>query len=479
MIEQRVSRLDDELRDILTVACVEGETFTVQVIAQVQKIDEWSLLRRLSRELMQQHRLVQERGEQKVGRQRLARYQFGHALFQQYLYNRLSLTERRLLHGVVAQVLEGVYEGHTTEIAAQLAHHWLEAEEPEQTIDYAQQAAHRSAALYAYEEAIQHLDTALDLIEPDSQPEMRLTLLEQLADADAGLGERSRAIELYQDALSVWPSLADSDKMVAIRLHRKVGELFVYMSSFADRQQFAETAQTSLEAGLKLAEGHSPHPEIVNLLVTCSLKVSYAQKPADWDTAEYYSQAALSMAEELGQPLELSVALDTLAMVYGARDRFRERVEVALRRLALSRDSRFSNVREQARILQQVGFALMQVGEYDEAMSYLLEAETLSDWIQALDHHFLALRYQAICWFRLDAWDKVLEVDQKWIALEQRYPNFIERIATATCFNTALSASVYALRGEVEQADALRETAMAAMIAHSGPAENWTRAHHY
>ncbi len=55
VIEERIGRLEEELRDILSVASVEGEEFTAQVIARVQAINERQLLRKLARELEKRH----------------------------------------------------------------------------------------------------------------------------------------------------------------------------------------------------------------------------------------------------------------------------------------------------------------------------------------------------------------------------------------------------------------------------------------
>jgi len=125
VIEERIGRLEEELRDILTVAAVEGEDFTAQVIARVEEIRERHLLRTLSRRLDKKHRLVGEQGHQQVGEQRLYLYHFRHSLFQQYLYNGLGEIERELLHGEIAAVLEELYQGQTDEIAVQLVHHWV------------------------------------------------------------------------------------------------------------------------------------------------------------------------------------------------------------------------------------------------------------------------------------------------------------------------------------------------------------------
>lgn len=478
VIEGRISRLEEQLRDILTVAAVEGEEFTAQVIANVINIDEWPLLRRLSQELEGRHRLIREREEIETGTRRLFRYQFGHVLFQQYLYQQLSLAERRLLHGQIAQTLESLYTGHTGDITVQLAHHYREAGQPTKAVEYARHAAHRAEAMYAYDQAAEHLHTALALIAPGQQPETRMTVLEQLADIYALLGERPRAIQLYQNALDLWHTLPDADKMTAVRLHRKIGETVVYLTWFADRQRFEATAQASFAASLEMTRDAPPHPETARLLTTISTEAWLTRLPADWDTAEYYARAAVTMAETMDAPVELSLALDNLAAVFGARGLLRERVDVSLRRLELSRDSRFSNPRERAKILQQTGFALVQVGEYMQAMPYLLEAEMLSRQVQALDQEFRALRWQEYCWVRLDQWDKVFEIDAKWRDLEARHSNFAERVGP-TCFLIALAASIHALRGNLEQAQTLRNEALSTMIANDGPAEGWERDNRY
>jgi tetratricopeptide (TPR) repeat protein len=478
VIEGRIGRLEDQLRDILTIAAVEGEEFTAQVIAHITKMDEWPLLRRLSQELEGRHRLIREREEIETGTRRLSRYQFGHVLFQQYLYRQVGLAERRLLHGQIAHTLENLYAGHTDDITVQLAHHYREAGQHPKAIEYARHAAHRAEAMYAYDQAAEHLRAALTLIAPDQQSETRLTVLEQLADIYALLGERPRAIQFYQNALDLWHGLPDADKMMAVRLHRKICEMVVYMTWFADRQRFEAIARASFATALKMTQDEPPHPETVHLLTTISTDAWLSRQPADWDVAEYYARAAVIMAETLDMPVELSLALENLTAVYGARGLLRERVEISLQRLELSRKPGFGNPRERAKILRQTGFALVQVGEYTQAMPYLLEAETLSHQVQALDQEFRALRWQQYCWVRLDQWDKVFEIDTKWRNLEARSPNFAERVGP-TCFLIALAASVHALRGNLEQANTLRNEALATMIANDGPPDGWQRNNRY
>jgi predicted ATPase len=84
VIEKRIQRLEKELQAILTIASVEGETFTAEVVARVQQLNERGLVQQLSRELDRRHRLVTAQILAWFGQQRLSLYRFRHQLFQHY-----------------------------------------------------------------------------------------------------------------------------------------------------------------------------------------------------------------------------------------------------------------------------------------------------------------------------------------------------------------------------------------------------------
>src|SRR4029453_2204459 len=108
-IEKRIQRLEKELQSILTIASVEGETFTAEVVARVQQGQERGLVQQLSRELKKRHRLITAQILAWLGSQRLSLYRFRHQLFQQYVYHNLAEMERVYLHEAVGTVLEALY----------------------------------------------------------------------------------------------------------------------------------------------------------------------------------------------------------------------------------------------------------------------------------------------------------------------------------------------------------------------------------
>lgn len=165
VIEERIGRLEEQLRDLLRTASVEGESFTVEVLSRTGEISERALLKALTNDLQKRHQLVTEGEVEKIGRAFVSHYLFAHALFQQYLYNGLSRRERMILHGEVAAMLEELYAGRPDLVTVQLARHYRLAGDDEKAFAYTMEVARRALRIGAFVEALTHLDVALELIE--------------------------------------------------------------------------------------------------------------------------------------------------------------------------------------------------------------------------------------------------------------------------------------------------------------------------
>ncbi len=483
-IEERIGRLGAELREILTVASVEGESFTPEVIAQVQGLGRRQLLGLLSQELGKRHRLVREREEVKAGQRLLSRYQFTHILVQRYLYDSLSAGERRLLHGEIALALEALYEGHTDEIAAQLVHQLREAGERQKAIVYARRAARRAKAVYAYDEASQHLQTALDLLETGEQVEAQMTLLEELADVYVRVEQQTQAIFLYQTALDRWSSLAGADRMIAVRMHRKILHRVTLMWASVGGVQYEAmsearaASQAYLESYLILTEAESPQLERVRVLTALANIDHGTRLPSALDRAERYAKAAVDLAEQLDAPEELADALQALVWVHFESGRLPAQLAVSRRLLALSSDPRIGDPRKRVEILWSLVDVMIPVGEYAQAIAYLIEVEHLVARYPGLYSPMAGLSSQALCWLRLDRWDELSKVDKKRQNLEKRYSR--EQMGGGYCMELAVAAAGLALQGDFDQARVLRQQAYDHMVQLDGdPAESWGRTQHY
>lgn len=193
VLAERIGRLPRPMQAALRVACVEGETFTAEVLAWVQASGERQMLECLSADLDRRHRLVRAHRIVRVDGQLLSRYRFRHILFQKHLYGSLDEVERVHLHRQVGKALERLCEtpGQRATIALQLARHFQEAGVTEKAIHYLHEAGDRAVQMSAYQEGIAHLGRALTLLMtlPDSLQRDRRELILQLSMGRARMGD--------------------------------------------------------------------------------------------------------------------------------------------------------------------------------------------------------------------------------------------------------------------------------------------------
>lgn len=115
VIAERVSRVSDFSRDILSAASVQGVTFSMEVVAKVIGAHESLVAGRLSGELSKQHKLVRALGVQSLGDLHLSRFQFKHRLHQIYLYKNLDNVERARLQHLTNEVLDEITREYANE----------------------------------------------------------------------------------------------------------------------------------------------------------------------------------------------------------------------------------------------------------------------------------------------------------------------------------------------------------------------------
>ena len=149
VIGQRLNRLSELCNQTLVTAAVIGREFDFKLLRTLMDdLTETSLLE-LVDEALQAH-VIEELPQGKE------RYQFSHALIQETLSGELSTSRKVRLHARIAEALEEIYGANVEARAAELAHHFVEAESvlgTEKLVHYSNLAGDRALVAYAYEEA--------------------------------------------------------------------------------------------------------------------------------------------------------------------------------------------------------------------------------------------------------------------------------------------------------------------------------------
>jgi len=252
----RVQALPGPARQVLAVVAVAGRQVSHRLLASVAGLDNRLLVEAL-RAAVASQLLVTRPGEDG--------YEVRHALLREVIDADLLPGERARLHAGLAQTLTEqpeLADGPPAVAAAELAAHWDAAGDLERALPAAVEAGLAAERAYAFPEALQHYERALELWARVPQaaevsPLDRITLLERAAEAAHLLDEHPRAVELVRDALASVDLAADSAR--AGLLHERLGR-YLWMS-------LDEAALSAYQEAVRLVPAEPPSAERARVLV--------------------------------------------------------------------------------------------------------------------------------------------------------------------------------------------------------------------
>jgi len=215
VIGRRLDRLSERCNETLTVASVVGREFTIDQISPIiEDISGDRLLEVLDEALSA--RVIEEL-PRAVGR-----YQFTHALIQETLAGELSTTRKVRLHARIAEALELLYGVDAEAHAAELAHHFTEAQTVlgiEKMVQYFLLAGERALAGYAHSEALAHFQRALDAKEDPPMDAEMASILYGLGRSQAAalpMYEIDKAVASLNRAFDYYADVGDVPQAVSV-----------------------------------------------------------------------------------------------------------------------------------------------------------------------------------------------------------------------------------------------------------------------
>jgi hypothetical protein len=297
-IRRRFEPLEEETMAALEVAAVIGREFrssTVERVIGGPALDSFDaavsagLVRRVPRTI--------------------DRFRFTHNLFRETLYAELSASRRIDLHRAVGEAHEAIY-GEVPEHFAERAHHFAEAASAgyaAKALEYATKAASEAMRLYAYEQAAELYQLALDaaeLLDPD--PERRAELMLAKGKARRG-GDHTGATETLLAAAEAARGLEDprlfAEAALSVRAFpRGIGVI-------------SEQPTAVLTEALERLEGGD---SALRARVMSRLAVSMYYWPDSENRRTALAEEALALAEELDDPATLANVLTNAQYATGS-----------------------------------------------------------------------------------------------------------------------------------------------------------------
>lgn len=437
LIERQIEHLNAEEQRMLEAASVAGADFSSLAIAAALG-EERAIVEVTFDELARQRQFIHECGVQELPNgERATRYAFIHSLYQNVLYERVSVSRRGQFHQRIGERGEEIYGKHATEIAAELAMHYERATNYKQAVKYCKQAAENAIRRFAYREAIALARRGLELLPrlPDTpqrtQDELCLNLTlgvpliatEGYAAPEVGRIYR-RAWELYQQlgdtpdvSEALWGLWTFYTLRAELRTARKLAEEFlrlperlpypglamrgnlvmhvtlVHVGEFAPAMEYFEKAQAHYNPELHLDDAflYAQHPGVA-MRCFAAWGLWFLGKP---DQALDVMLEALALARELSEPHSLAHALLFMTMLHHFRREEKQTQEYAEETLALAKEHGLVMYEVQATIMQ--GWALVKQG-CDQAIKQIHQG--LDDYraigTELLRPQFLSLLGEAL-----------------------------------------------------------------------------------
>jgi predicted ATPase len=391
-------------KQVAQLGATVGREFAYEVIWAVSSVDEETLRHALT-QLVAAELLYQQ------GLPPQARYRFKHALIQEAAYASLLRSTRRQYHQQIAQVLEERFPETCATQPELLAQHYTEARLSAQALPYWQRAGQRAIQHSAYVEAISHLSRGLEVLKtlPETNERLRqelevqmtlggaltavkgvaapeveavsqraralcqqvgeppqlLVVLSRLGTVYNNRGQYQAARELGEQVLRLAQRVQDPAELAYA--HQLLGNTAYFLGEF-------EAARTHMEQSIDL---YNPQQDrAYGLLNTTHLGVFCRGRLAQFlwflgypDQALQRSQEALTLAHELGCPLNLVIARRFAATLHQFRREGQLVLEQAEAAMVLAREQGFAHRLAEATIL--LGWALAAQGQGAEGMAQI------------------------------------------------------------------------------------------------------------
>jgi predicted ATPase len=322
VIKARVSRLDDECQNVLTLASFVGNDFSFEALCGVTGIEENKLLETI--EKMLKTGLIKERV---IRGQDM--YCFADVIVRDVVHEEVSHLRHKKLHNVAGCALEKVYAKKIDDHLGELAYHFVEGGDEDKALDYFLKAGDKAAKIYANNEAVSYFQQAMTLLEKkEGELREKGRVLEKLGDIKNLVGEYDASTKYWNEALQLWNQLYEKEN--AARVHRKIANLLW------DNKGETAKAEEHYEKALGTLERE---PESVELASLYENMAHMYYRTKDMTKAQSLAEKALELGKKLSDYEVMANSYVSLGTVFDNVGDRKKAVECHERALKIALDN--------------------------------------------------------------------------------------------------------------------------------------------
>lgn len=380
LISNRLNIMEENLREILYCGSIEGEDFTAQIIARVQKLDELKLGFNLE-DLEKHYRFIHSGEERSLGLQTyLSLYHFAHRIVRDCIYDRLSTHLKRLLHLRVGESLEELYRDQLSLVAPQLATHFQIAHLPEKACHYYVLASQTAYNRFAWRDALEFAKKGFQLantLTTDSSRKWKTEALLAWA-ASTVTSDEHKAVFPILDEEVIAASADENSRSYLLKLQLALIRILYFQN---DNKVLSEGKKC-----LELAKTTGSLEEIYNVLDWLADILS--DNLSRYQEAIKANQEKLDIAKQIGEAWREADALYSLSWCYVNLGKYAKVIEYAEKSIDLINQLADVGLYAQATSFRCLGLGYFGQGNYSASVD--MQKKALSFFLQFSDKRLMA-----------------------------------------------------------------------------------------
>ncbi len=202
LVLSRIDQLDEKYKNILQRASVIGRQFHYQTLYTLQKkLNDTTELDVAIQELISQNFIQSNLIEKNT-------YLFRHVITQEVAYDTILHSNKKILHGLIAEIIEENYSENKSDLLYELAYHYDKAENYDKAVYYLETAAEKAKEEYNNEVALNQFKRLLKYIENDGKKiTLKVDILNNLSEILIILGHFDWALHHIIQATEISESI--------------------------------------------------------------------------------------------------------------------------------------------------------------------------------------------------------------------------------------------------------------------------------
>jgi len=346
VVIRRVSKLEQQEKEILEVAAVDGEVFQSDSVSNCLNYNRIALLKTLQH-LEKNHHLIKARER---------KYRFDHSKIREILYQNIIPELRIEYHRLMGEYYQKNYRSQE-EYVAIIAHHLYEGDQKEDALPYLISAGDAATKLFANQNALDYYQKALEVLEkePEENESQLLILYHKEAEVFAKLSKFKEGKELAEGSIVLARKLKDK---------KLEGGFLRFLGDFNLRLAEHEDALVHFSDAIEIAQ-ETENKKLESMALAHSGNV-YLEK-GDYDKALDYYHQALELNSKVKDLRNEATWLGNIAIIYDVRGIYDSALEYYQKALEIAK--KVGDKAGMGRHMQNKAIIFINRGEFDAALS--------------------------------------------------------------------------------------------------------------